>query len=80
MKKLTLRMDDLRVDSFDTAQAAKAAGTVRGQEDVTFLQATCRTCDVTCNPSCDDTCYYTCAGYQTYGGNHQYCVICGGGA
>jgi hypothetical protein len=76
MRKLRLRMDDLRIDSFDTAHAAKAAGTVRGQEDVTFLENTCRTCDVTCNPSCDDSCYYTCGGFVTYGGTHNQCVKC----
>lgn len=76
MRKLKLRMDDLRIDSFDTARTASAAGTVRGQEIVTLRDNTCRTCEATCNPSCDDSCYYTCGGFVTYGGTHQQCVKC----
>lgn len=75
MRKLRLRMDDLRIDSFDTARVQGVAGTVRAREDVT-IGGTCRTCDVTCNPSCDDSCYYTCGGFVTYGGTHNQCVKC----
>ncbi|HWK90056.1 MAG TPA: hypothetical protein VNP72_08665 [Longimicrobium sp.] len=64
MKKLRLRLEDVRVDSFATAQAQKGEGTVFGE------QCTCReTCD-SCNP--------TCAGWATKAGPGMPCNLCGG--
>jgi hypothetical protein len=55
-EKLSLRLEDLTVDSFDTAAPPKANGTVFGE------QCTCPT-NCTC-PGCP-TCYDTCQGKQT---------------
>ncbi|HSU15274.1 hypothetical protein [Longimicrobium sp.] len=74
MRKLKLQMDDLRIDSFDTADVPAGGGTVRGH--ISLAQGSCRTCEVTCNPSCDYSCDYTCDGFATYGGTHQLCVRC----
>jgi hypothetical protein len=55
--KLILRLEDLSVDSFDTAVAQKEKGTVFGE------QCTCpgaATCDASCDGSCD-TCYESCS-------------------
>ena len=62
-KKLTLDLDDLRVDSFDTTPAATAdaRGTVFGNVDTIQYGcsdgASCNSCEGSCN-SC--TCYSAC--------------------
>ncbi|HEX6912122.1 MAG TPA: hypothetical protein VF142_17095 [Longimicrobium sp.] len=62
--KLTLNLDDLAVDSFDTTRGEKQKGTVFGEQCTCWTacgQNTCPgcpTCDATCNNTCDD---YTCA-------------------
>lgn len=43
MKKLTLRVDTLRVDSFPTASAETLRGTVQGAEMATGSGASCFT-------------------------------------
>jgi hypothetical protein len=64
MKKLRLRLDDLRVDSFRTTEAQKVRGTVLGHFPLTAATAcTCpgiNTCDFA---SCGGTCAWaeTCA-------------------
>jgi hypothetical protein len=67
MKKLTLTLDDLRVDSFHTSDGRQEKGTVFGEECTCQTNCTCpgcptcdRTCPNTCNVSCPDTCYETC--------------------
>jgi hypothetical protein len=64
MKKLTLDLDDLKVESFETAGTSQ--GTVFGYDPVscpTCGQATCSTCQgqYTCDPTCPDTCEFTCS-------------------
>ncbi|HYR10043.1 MAG TPA: hypothetical protein VEQ60_19875 [Longimicrobium sp.] len=66
MTKLKLRLDDLRVDSFDTTRPAREKGTVLGQQDT--LPNHCYpsyqpSCGVSCTGgTCDgETCPYTCA-------------------
>ena len=58
MNKLTLHLDDLAVESFDTVRMDKARGTVVG------AQCTCpgaATCDYTCDDAtCPNTCADTC--------------------
>jgi hypothetical protein len=54
--KLTLNLDDLAVDTFDTTTAAEAKGTVFGEQCTCYTNCTCPGC-----PSCDDTCPATCA-------------------
>jgi hypothetical protein len=56
MKKLTLNADDLRVSSFQTGQAAEAAGTVHGNR-ATYGQWTCGIyCPNTTNPQVTGPC------------------------
>lgn len=65
MKKLTLHLHDLRVDSFAAAPAKGGNGTVMARE---------------LTPASDptwDSCYYTCPGFATYGGPDQPCNFCG---
>jgi hypothetical protein len=75
MSKLTLRLDDLTVDSFQTVPTQPARGTVFGEECTCPTACTCPgcdTCDATCAYTCDDrtcdgqatcdpTCAFTCA-------------------
>jgi hypothetical protein len=77
--KLTLKLDDLSVDSFDTSAGRKTKGTVFGEQCTCYTQCTCpgcptcvNTCDATCANTCDDyTCANSCNG--TCGG-----ATCGG--
>jgi hypothetical protein len=74
--KLRLNLDQLTVDSFDTAAAAREKGTVFGEEQCTCPSACntnctcpgCYTCDHSCNGTCDESCAsycQTCAGDYT---------------
>jgi hypothetical protein len=60
MKKLTLQLDDLRIESFSTTGAPRERGTVVGEEQCTCPTACscpgCPTCDASCNGTCDATC------------------------
>jgi hypothetical protein len=70
MKKLMLRVEDLRIDSFSTTPAARDAGTVFGEQCTCWTNCTCPgcpTCDESCNGTCDASCNGTCD------------VSCGGG-
>ena len=63
MKKLTLKLDDLRIDSFDTTAAPRAKGTVFGEQCTCYTDCTCPgcpTCDASCDGSCDASCNGTC--------------------
>jgi hypothetical protein len=58
MRKLTLNLEQLSVDSFDTTAVEKAKGTVVGEQCTCWTrcgQNTCPGC-----PTCDNTCAYTC--------------------
>jgi hypothetical protein len=57
MGKLTLRLDELEVDSFDTTAAERGRGTVFGEQCTCDTQCTCPGC-----PTCDITCPATCGG------------------
>jgi hypothetical protein len=50
MKKLTLELDDLQVESFETVLEAEVRGTVRGRDDSGSDPSCCRTCDG--DPTC----------------------------
>ncbi|SOD03025.1 hypothetical protein SAMN05216486_10745 [bacterium JGI 053] len=82
MKKLELRMEDLRVDTFQTVPTDKEKGTVFGQAWSQPLQASCNgddTCAGTCGPACVslNTCdYFTCPGYVSRWDGNQFCVYC----
>jgi hypothetical protein len=66
MAKLRLNLDQLVVDSFDTADRPAKRGTVFGEQCTCWTQCGqntcpgCPTCDATCN-TCDGTCA-TCEG------------------
>jgi hypothetical protein len=64
MNKLKLRLDDLRVDTFQTTSVQKAKGTVFGEQCTCYTQCTCPgcpTCDASCNGTCDASYNGTCA-------------------
>jgi hypothetical protein len=66
--KLSLNLDQLTVDSFDTATEPAVKGTVFGEQCTCYTNCTCpgcptchETCPATCNYSdCWGTCYDTC--------------------
>ncbi|HEU0301636.1 MAG TPA: hypothetical protein VFR37_19430 [Longimicrobium sp.] len=64
MKKLALKLADLRVDTFATAGPPAGRGTVAGHYGTTHTQQG-QTCDATCGGTCDygdyGTCAYSCA-------------------
>ena len=63
MKKLTLTLDDLRVDSFHTSADRHDEGTVFGEQCTCETNCTCPgcpTCDLTCPWTCERTCANTC--------------------
>ena len=73
MKKISLDLDALRVESFETTTDARTArGTVRGAESAEPTEAThCGSCEASCGPtfclftcgqSCEPTCGDSCHG------------------
>jgi hypothetical protein len=66
MEKLRLKLDDLQVDSFQITPAAKAKGTVLGEQCTCHTCPGCPTCagygtcDASCNGTCDASCNGTC--------------------
>ncbi|HEX6910301.1 MAG TPA: hypothetical protein VF142_07895 [Longimicrobium sp.] len=70
MKKLTLHLEDLRIDSFTTSPAEKPKGTVFGEQCTCYTQCTCPgcpTCDASCNGSCGGaSCDLSCGGTCDY--------------
>jgi hypothetical protein len=70
MKKLSLMLDDVRVDSFHTSGGQREEGTVFGEECTCQTNCTCPgcpTCAATCPYTCENTCYQTCGGQETCG-------------
>jgi hypothetical protein len=61
MKKLRLRLEDLRIDSFTTTQAQDEKGTVFGEQCTAETACTCPDCP-TGDASCDGTCDASCDG------------------
>ncbi|HEV7588055.1 MAG TPA: hypothetical protein VGO40_07965 [Longimicrobium sp.] len=55
--KLTLNLEQLAVDSFQTMAAEKPKGTVFGEQCTCYTNCTCPGC-----PTCANTCPDTCAG------------------
>jgi hypothetical protein len=65
--KLKLNLEQLTVDSFDTAPREKSKGTVFGEQCTCYTNCTCPgcpTCDASCNNTCatcgENTCAQTC--------------------
>jgi len=72
MRKLKLELEELSVESFETAGEAEERGTVRGNSFPTrFAQCITNACSgadgVTCDETCGYTCYATCG--ETCGAN-----------
>lgn len=59
MKKLSLNLDVLEVQSFTTSDDAPARGTVHGEECTCHTNCTCPGCP-TCYETCPATCWNTC--------------------
>jgi hypothetical protein len=49
MRKLTLKPEDLRVESFDTVAPSRRVGTVHGAADTLADSCTCDSIDVPCD-------------------------------
>lgn len=67
-RKLTLKLEALAVESFDTAAPQKARGTVFGEQCTCQTVCTCPgcpTCDISCNGSCE-SCAASCGGSCEY--------------
>ena len=81
MAKLKLSLDELRVESFQTAATLDALGTVRGAEAAGTNQSGCiiASCGATCPISCAPTCPYAGACEDSFDGcegtNASGCVI-----
>jgi hypothetical protein len=52
MRKLTLKVDELRVESFDTADVSAARGTVLGNEQYSYFCPTAPECRTAGYASC----------------------------
>ena len=74
MKKLKLKMDELRVETFSTGEAHAGRGTVQGHYGTTHTEAGDTCTDYTC---AGDTCgEYTCNGYVTSPVPEYHCIFC----
>jgi hypothetical protein len=78
--KLSLKLEDLSVDSFDTTLPQKVKGTVFGEQCTCYTQCTCPgcpTCDASCNNTCatcgENTCAQTC---EDTCNNDNTCNLC----
>lgn len=69
MNKLSLNLNELRVESFDTTADGKEKGTVFGEQCTCYTACTCPgcpTCPATCYvPGNGNTCEHTCAAEYT---------------
>jgi hypothetical protein len=72
MKKLTLNLSDLRVETFSAEGTRVGRGTVQGHYGTAHTQPI----QQTCHESCDLTCEYTCDGYGTIPPGQAACVWC----
>ena len=78
MKKLKLQLDELTVESFDTAQVEERAGTVRAHDShesdcgCGTLWITCPYCTYNWEHTCNGTRYDTCECY-TFDTTPQCC-------
>lgn len=87
MRKLGLKLDDLAVESFETAPETPQRGTVMANQ-TTGNQVICEctydvgTCDYTCADTCGNSCGGGCGGGTGFCTNENTCatgqqVICG---
>ena len=74
--KLTLNLEQLSVDSFQTTSAPAEKGTVFAEQCTCYTACTCPgcpTCDATCGGTCGNTCAASCNGTC----NDATCNTCG---
>jgi hypothetical protein len=81
MKKLRLTVDDLAVESFQTASVEALRGTVRGHDDSTdcsYGSPMYTGCDLSCEFACDGSgdCTPTCPRTSGGGGGGTHDVTC----
>lgn len=79
MRKLTLNLDQLAVDSFNTVAERRSEGTVFGEQCTCYTNCTCPgcpTCDVSCDGTCGDTCGDSCGGSCGDSCYHHSCNYC----
>lgn len=78
MNKLSLDLNELRVETFDTSPADKEKGTVFGEQCTCYTACTCPgcpTCPATCYVAGDgNTCEHTCAAEYTCDTCMQTCA------
>ena len=65
MEKPTLRIDDLRVESFATGAGGAEPGTVRAHHHTGNHDTCAATCPQTCRLTCAETCFLSCNGAAT---------------
>ncbi len=65
MEKLTLRIDDLRVESFATGTEGGEPGTVHANHHTGNHETCANTCPQTCRITCPETCFLSCNGAAT---------------
>jgi hypothetical protein len=81
MKKLTLALEDLAVDSFVTAPAVSRRGTVEARWGTTYADESCNgTCDATCYLDSCASCDWTCGTCASCGASCGGGGTCGGAA
>lgn len=74
MRKLALKLDDLRIESFETTSGSAGNGTVFGEQCTCYTDCTCPGC-----PTCGDSC--GCGGetdLRTFDGAYTCDNSCGG--
>ncbi len=86
MKKLALKLEDLRVDSFSTTLNDNVRGTIFGEQCTCWTNCTCpgcptcdHSCGGTCDASCNGTCGDSCAGCCCATADYTCAESCGGG-
>jgi len=81
MNKLSLKLDDLRVDTFETTAVKTEKGTVFGEQCTCWTQCGqntcpgCPTCDASCNGTCYASCNGTCGATCDYSCNGDTCFV-----
>jgi hypothetical protein len=81
MKKLSLQLDDLAVESFETGEPEPLRGTVRAHgdsSDCSYNSPMYTFCNLTCRIDCGESgeCTPRCPGWGTGGGDETHDLSC----
>ena len=77
MRKLTLDVEQLEVESFSTGGADAANGTVHAHNHTRGNHVSCwETCGASCGVTCPATCGYTCNAEYTCGADNTCAATC----